>query len=162
MSQHSTTALVLRTRDRLLAVPVAQLQEVLPAFELLRVAGMPAVMARLIGLRGEVLPVLDAAVLLGDAALELDVHMHFLVLEGDSRKFALLVEGIEDLVEIENDPSRPSMPGGGRGPFSGVVALGEHMALVLDVTKCAALDDLAGFDGDQDERTAIVNEGVRA
>lgn len=159
MSQHQITALLIRTRDRLLAVPVEHVHEVVPAFEMLRVTGMPPVMAGLIGLRGSVLPVVDTSVLLGQDALELGVHMHFIVLETGHRKFALLFEGVEDLVEIDRVRITRHMQGAGRGPFLGVVAQGENMVLVLDAEACASLEDIARFDGTHD---VAVQEGVRS
>lgn len=143
MQQESmNTILMFRTRERTLAVPIESVLEVLPAFEILRVPGMASVAAGMISLRGEVMPVVDSAVLVGAAPLELNPQQKFIVVICSLQPFAILVETVEDLIEIGNEQLINPSNGQNALPIAGIVAVEEEMVLVLDVEACGRMNDI--------------------
>lgn len=155
--QQLTTVLVFRSRTRLLAAPIDAVREVVPAFEILRVSGMPPVLAGMIGLRGDVLPVIDASVLVGEETVRLDARMQFLIVRTEHRSFGLLVDKVEDLVEIDLRRLVHPMPGMRDHFIQGVATLGEEMVLVLDLAACGTLDVLTRLD---DLQPSLRTEGA--
>ena len=155
--QQPITILVFRSSGRVLAAPIANVREVVPAYELLRVSGMPPVLAGMMGLRGEVLPVIDTAALVGEEPLALDARQKFLVIRTDHRNYALQIEAVEDLVEIDAAQLVHPMPGARVLPLLGIAAIGEEMVLVLDVEACADLEPVLRYD---DVQPVAAGEGV--
>lgn len=136
------TILMFRTRERTLAVPIESVLEVLPAFEILRAPGMASIVAGMISLRGEVMPVIDSALLIGAAPLELHPQQKFVVVENASRPFAILVETVEDLIEIRSEQLINPSNGRSAMPIAGIAAVEEEMVLVLDVESCGSMNEL--------------------
>lgn len=135
------TILMFRTRERTLAVPIEAVLEVLPAFEILCAPGMASVVAGMISLRGEVMPVIDSAVLIGVRPLELHPQQKFIVVECASRQFAILVETVEDLIEIRSEQLINPSTGRSGLPIAGIAAVEEEMVLVLDVEACGRMNE---------------------
>lgn len=135
------TILMFRTRERTLAVPIESVLEVLPAFEILCAPGMASIVAGVISLRGAVIPVIDSALLIGAAPLELQPQQKFVVVECASRPFAILVETVEDLIEIRSEQLIKPSNGRNAMPIAGIAAVEEEMVLVLDVEACGSMNE---------------------
>ncbi|MFZ1730585.1 MAG: chemotaxis protein CheW [Bacteroidota bacterium] len=132
--------LMFRSRERLLAVPLENVIEVVPAFELLQTPGLAPNLAGMISLRGEVLPVIDTAVLIGDDRTILKPQHKFIVLHTSRQSIALLVDTVEDLVDVEESRSNETLIENGHSCFKGVVTVEDEMVLILDVEICSQFD----------------------
>ncbi len=130
------TILMFRTHDRLLAVPLETVTEVVPAFEILHAPGLASTIAGMISLRGEVMPVIDTAVLIGREVTLLKPQHKFIIVRATRQTIALLVETVEDLVELDASHPVDPMTGNGALLFKGVVSVEEDMVLVLDIDAC--------------------------
>jgi len=100
--QTHTSILVFRNRERRFGLMLDQVREVLPAFEITATPGIAEKYVGLISLRGEVLPVLDAARFSNDTATKLRPQHQFVIARSGSQTVAVLVEDIVDLVERDN------------------------------------------------------------
>ncbi|MDX9758761.1 MAG: chemotaxis protein CheW [Bacteroidota bacterium] len=136
------TILSFRSGGRLLAAPIEAVREVLPAFEILRTPGLAPVSPGVISLHGEILPVIDSGLLLGGPAIVLHPRCKFVVIDIAPRAFALLVETVDDLIEIERNQLVESAPGPSRRLVSGIVAVGDEMVMLLDVDVCGTMENL--------------------
>lgn len=89
------------------ALPVAQLQEVLPYAALLKPPGMPFVIEGFLNIGGRMHPVmrLDRALSLAEFAIELYTPM--LVLKGLGRPAAFLAESVERVVGVPRTEIHP-------------------------------------------------------
>jgi chemotaxis signal transduction protein len=135
--------LLFRCRERLLAVPLDNVQEVVPAFELLHTPGLISSLAGMISLRGEVLPVIDTAVLIGEDATVLKTRHKFIIARTSQQSIAFLVDTLEDIVDISDNASIEQGSCVGQGYFKGIVSVEEEMVLVLDVEVCYVPHDNA-------------------
>ncbi|MBE0644823.1 MAG: purine-binding chemotaxis protein CheW [Bacteroidetes bacterium] len=130
------TILMFRTHGRLLAVPLDAVREVVPAFEVLHAPGLASTIAGMISLRGEVLPVIDTAVLIGEEVTLLQPQHKFIIVRASRQSIAFLVDSVEDLVALEQNASVDPMAGNGAVLFKGVVSVEEEMVLILDIDAC--------------------------
>jgi chemotaxis signal transduction protein len=82
MQQESmNTILMFRTRERTLAVPIEMCWKCFLRSNSICAPGMASAMAGMISLRGDVMPVIDSAVLIGAGPLELHPQQKFLMVE---------------------------------------------------------------------------------
>jgi purine-binding chemotaxis protein CheW len=146
MQESSQTILMIRSGERTLGVPIGNVIEVVPAYELHRSPGMPAAMAGMISLRGDVLPVVDTAVLVGAGPLTMHPQHKFLIVQSSARLFALLAETVEDLLEIDRSRLITPMHAAGGHPVAGLIAVGDEMVLVLDIDACGEADGILRWD----------------
>ncbi len=137
-AEATNTILLFRTSGRLVAVPIAGVQEVVPAFEILRTPGLATTLAGMISLRGEVLPVIDTSVLFGGDAMQLCPQQKFIIIRAARQLMALLVDTVEDLEEIGSGAPVRHMDGRGELPFDGIVPVNGEMAFILDIDGCCA------------------------
>ncbi|MFA6234218.1 MAG: chemotaxis protein CheW [Bacteroidota bacterium] len=128
--------LMFRSHERMLAVPLENVIEVVPAFELLRTPGLAATLAGVISLRGDVLPVIDTAVLIGKSVTVLKPNHKFIIVRSSSQSLALLVDTVEELVEIGTGNPMDPMHDSGPLWFKGIVPVEEEMVLILDLDAC--------------------------
>jgi purine-binding chemotaxis protein CheW len=139
-TEAAKTILLFRTGGRLLALPISRVQEVVPAFEILRTPGLASTLAGMINFRGDVLPVIDTSVLFGGDAMVLCPRQQFIIARDARRPVALLVESVEELVEIRDADCIEPMGDGGMRPFTGVIPVEGEMALIVDIDGCIAAD----------------------
>ncbi|MBR9978014.1 MAG: chemotaxis protein CheW [Bacteroidetes bacterium] len=134
--------LVFRSRERLLSVSLRHVVEVVPAFSLLHTPGLSPVLAGMIAFRGDILPVIDSAVLLGEAATAIDPDRQFIILRDAGYGSALLIDAVVDIIDIGDEASIRSFGTGSGHPFVGLVQMGEDMILIIDVP---ALERIEGI-----------------
>ena len=88
------------------------------------------------------MPVVDSAVLVGAAPLELNPQQKFIVVTCALQSFAIQVETVEDLIEIGNEQLINPSNGLNALPIAGIAAVEEEMVLVLDVEACGRMNEL--------------------
>lgn len=131
------TLLLFSAAGRHLALPVAQISEVVPAFEMKSAPGLSAQLAGLISFRGRVLPVIDCAMLI-DGSRTIMRHQHsFIIAQGEQQEAALLVEHVDDLIALHDaDCASESFLNAGEQRFQRIAMHGKEMVLVLDIDAC--------------------------
>jgi purine-binding chemotaxis protein CheW len=136
--------------------PIRAVKETLPPKPVTPVFLAPPLVAGFINLRGEVVAVLDLAVLLGVAAEEPSVEARSIIIlrspkaRSDKASCGLLVDRLDGVVAIAPADMRPPPPTLAAEPASylrGVVSLGEppRPLLVLDPERVLATERLRPF-----------------
>lgn len=108
--------------------------EVVRAVAVTPLAGAPPVVEGLIDVRGVVVPVYDLRARLGVPSRAVQPADHFILVRTPSRVAALHVEGVADLVEVderEMTESRSQIPS--TEQIAGVATLPDGMAFIHDV-----------------------------
>lgn len=139
--------LVARIADRRIALRAAEVHSVIELDSLTPVPCAPAHVAGLSALRSRVLTVIDCrcSLELGRIARE-DGKPHAAVVEVEGHLYALLVDGIEDVVEARSacTPLRTSLGGGWDRTARGMVEAEEGPLLLLDVAAIVAGPEESG------------------
>ena len=119
--------------DRI-AIPAADVESVVELEALIPVPRAAAHVAGLAALRSRVLTVIDCF-----ASLELPSKgsqslKEAIIVEADGHPYALLVESVEDVVEVDLDvrPVRTSLKGGWRRVARGMIEVGGDLLLLVD------------------------------
>jgi purine-binding chemotaxis protein CheW len=117
-----------------IAIPAADVESVVELEALIPVPRAAAHVAGLAALRSRVLTVIDCL-----ASLELPSNgseglKEAIMVEADGHPYALLVESVEDVVEVEINvkPVRTSLKGGWRRVARGMIEVGEDLLLLVD------------------------------
>lgn len=129
----SKPALLFRIGERVFGLPVEAIREVVPAFEIMDAPGLSPTTAGLLSLRGEILPLVDVGLLLGNARIGVRPHHKFIVMEIDERRYVILAEFIDDIIDTADYADRtPESLTGRPGWWSGVFMHGEVMVMILN------------------------------
>ena len=117
-----------------IAIPAADVESVVELEALIPVPQAAAHVAGLAALRSRVLTVIDCF-----ASLELRTSgsqslKEAIIVEADGHPYALLVESVEDVVEVEVEvrPVRTSLKGGWRRVARGMIEVGGDLLLLVD------------------------------
>ena len=137
MTARHHTLLLFSSADRIFALPLAQIQEVVPAFEIKVTPGLADMIAGLISFRGRVLPVIDCRRCVDASPTVLHPHQSFIIARGDQREAALLVEHVDDLITLnEDDFNNDGILEAPDQKFRHVVMHAGEMVLVLNIDAC--------------------------
>jgi purine-binding chemotaxis protein CheW len=128
---------VLPVRDDLYAVPIVAVREVVTRPRVRAVPGMPPSVVGLFNLRGEVLPLFDAAVLIGTGRIVDPPYGVVLAMAGGS--VGLAVTG-PPRAEVLDEAAGPSDAPGTAGAYR----LGDDLATLLDVDALLAPEVIGG------------------
>ena len=96
--------LIFRQQDRLLALPIAGIAEIIRMVTVKALPEQPAYVAGVINYRGEILPVLDLWYLLGREAPPLRAEMGIIITGIGGRRFGLIVEEMVGVRSLEPRP----------------------------------------------------------
>ena len=117
-----------------IAIPAADVESVVELEALIPVPRAAAHVAGLAALRSRVLTVIDCL-----ASLELPSNgseslKEAIIVEADGHPYALLVESVEDVVDVEVkvQPVRTSLIGGWRRVARGMIEVGGDLLLLVD------------------------------
>ena len=94
-------------RGQELALPIANVRETLPVQPITRVILSPPCLAGVFSLRGDIVPVIDLAVLLGLARTEVRDDSRIVVIEHAAGTAGIVVEKLRDLRTIEEALEAP-------------------------------------------------------
>jgi purine-binding chemotaxis protein CheW len=138
--------LVVRIADQRVALPAARIESVVELDTLIPVPRAAYHVAGLSALRSRVLTVVCCRRSLGLPPA--DLHGHILeaaVTELDGHHYALIVDGVEDVLEAVSDPApvRAAMGEGWERVSSGMVETEEGALLMIDVAALVAGPDAA-------------------
>ncbi len=116
------------------AFPAARVESVVQVEELAPVPRAPAHLAGLAALRSRVLTVIDCRAALGCPATESRAQYDAIVVEQDGHPYALLVDGVDDVVEHQGDPHplRGALAAGWTRAATGMVEVEGSLILLAD------------------------------
>jgi purine-binding chemotaxis protein CheW len=121
------------------AIPVERVREIVRMRRLTPVPRVPAVIAGVIALRGEVVQVLDLRLHLGLAACETGRRTRIIVLHGDDDRVAgILVDSVREVMRVPETDLRPAMAGEGDA-VSELFLSGEEFVSILDLDRVLEL-----------------------
>lgn len=133
--------LVVRIAGQRIALPAARIESVVELDTLIQVPRAAPHVAGLSALRSRVLTVISCRRLLGlDMPDLLDGVLEAAVTEVDGHHYALIVDGVEDVLEAITDPApvRAAMGEGWERVSTGMVETEEGALLLLDVESLVA------------------------
>lgn len=135
MPESEQRLLLYRIGERTFGVALAQVCEVLPAFEMTGVPGLQRGVVGLVGLRGDILPVIQADTLAGGRVCTLTSQHKFIIVHNGRRQLVLLAEHVDDIIEIpvDTDP-HPGYMSDDDNSFARVVMHEDSLVLVLDLS----------------------------
>jgi chemotaxis signal transduction protein len=136
LADHQVFALLARIGSRRVALPALLIERVFPVAAWVPIAAGAVVGA--LDVRGEVLPVVDARVALGEAARDLSPDQYLALVAGPTR-FLLWLDGLEDTALLTLEPVNLQ-------PVTGLLGLarfGPDLLPVLDVLAFAPNEAVA-------------------
>ncbi len=134
--------------DRELAAPIEAVRETVELRPVTPVFRTPECIAGITNLRGEILAVLDPAVVLGLPRCARRPGARIVIVEPDDRAAGLLVDdlgAIRDVDDAAVGPVPPTVPPRVAAMLEGVVSLPERPIGVLDVARLLGAPELAPF-----------------
>lgn len=135
-SKPAEAALALRLGDRLHAIPIAAIEEVLPTLPIEPVPQCPAFVRGVIFVRGQVIPVLSAAERLGLEDYARPDEPNIICLRVGDRLVGVEFDEALDLIQMEDDESLAAEHlGADETFFTGVIDHGGQIVRVLDPEK---------------------------
>jgi purine-binding chemotaxis protein CheW len=100
-SEHLTSYLRARLGDAILGLPSSAVREIVRAVAITPVPGAPAIIEGAVNVRGQIVPVVDVRARLGLEARPLDPDQFLVFVDAGTRRIALRVDEVDDLVEID-------------------------------------------------------------
>jgi purine-binding chemotaxis protein CheW len=138
------------------ALRTTDVVEVVRAAAVVPVPGAPDVVLGLLDLRGAPVAVLDGRRRFGHPPRSIDPTERFVVAQAADRRVALRVDAAESIATLDEaaieDPARHAV---GARHVEGVVALGDGLVLVHDVTRFLAATEAEALDA------ALAAQGAR-
>lgn len=121
-------------RGQELALPIGDVRETMPVQPVTRVFLTPACLAGVFSLRGEIVPAIDLAVLLGLARTEVGDDSRIVVVEVAGGTAGIVVDRLRDLRTLDGalDPPPGNLPPHIAGLLLGVAATPTGTVRVLD------------------------------
>lgn len=134
--------------DAELAVPIEDVRETVDLRPITPVFRMPRCVAGITSIRGEIVAVLDAGVMLGLAPCTRDHDARIVIVEANDRQAGLLVDrlgALRDLGESEIGPIPPTLAPAVAAVLRGVLSVAERPVGVLDVARLLAAPELDAY-----------------
>jgi purine-binding chemotaxis protein CheW len=126
-------ALAVRLGETVHAIPIAAVEEVLPALPVERIPQCPTFVRGVISVRGHLVPVLDAAERLGLTDHQRPAEPHIVCVRVADRLVGVEVDEALDLVDLRGGTRVTAEAlGATRGFFSGAVELAGEIVRLLD------------------------------
>jgi len=142
----ATRWLRLRCADQAYGLELLKVQEVVLPSPLLSLRGTPPAMLGVMNLRGQVVPVMDLGVYLGQPAQPQSASTRIVVLEEHGETMGLRVSAVEDVASLTDQQIEPPDHARiGRAPqndlFRGIARLGGDPVILLDASCLLAPPD---------------------
>jgi len=131
-------------RAQELALPIADVRETLPVPPITRVFLVPACLAGVFSLRGDIVPVIDLGILLGLPATVAGDDSKIVVIDHAAGVAGVVVDRLRELrtVEAALDPPPVNLPAEVAGLLAGVIATPTGSVRVLDARAVLTVDPL--------------------
>lgn len=130
---------VLRLDGREYALPVADVEEVLPMVAMVPVPGAPPWLAGVINLRGRTVPVVDLRTRLGLPPTEPGLRTPILVASAGGRPVGLIADEVVEALGLTGESIEPPDElAGAAHPFSALARAADRVIPVFDVERLTA------------------------
>lgn len=138
------TALAVRIGENLHAIPIAAVEEVLPALPVESLPECPPFIRGVVFVRGHLIPVLDAAERLGMTGHQRPSEPHIICLRVDGRLVGVEVDEALDLIDLGAGTRLDAGAVGARaGFFDAVIELDEHVLRLLNPERLLSDEEVA-------------------
>jgi purine-binding chemotaxis protein CheW len=124
--------LIFGVGGRLCACELDSIREIVPYRQATRLPGAPPYVTGLINLRGTILTVMDMGLRLGASPID-PVKGSIVLAESGTRVIGLGVDELRDVQRVSRTQIEPADGEIGSGLVSGVLQVGEDVAMLLDV-----------------------------
>jgi purine-binding chemotaxis protein CheW len=124
--------LIFGVGGRLCACELDAIREIVPYRQATRLPGAPPFVTGLINLRGTILTVMDLGLRLGTSPID-PVKGSIVLAEAGARVIGLGVDELRDVQRVPRTQIEPADGEIGSGLVSGVLQVGEDVAMLLDV-----------------------------
>ncbi len=142
------TALAVRIGENLHAIPIAAVEEVLPALPVESLPQCPPFIRGVVFVRGHLIPVLDAAERLGMSGHQRPSEPHIICLRVGERLVGVEVDEALDLIDLGAGVRLDAGQVGARhGFFDGVIELDEKILRLLNPERLLGDDEAAELEG---------------
>lgn len=149
-------------RGQELALPIREVRETLPLQPITRVVLAPPCLAGVFSLRGEIVPVVDLAILLGLARTEIGAESRIVVVDHAAGTIGVVVDRLRELRTLDT-PLEP--PPAGLAPavaqlLAGVATTATGSVRVLDAAAIVTAEPLRALAGGDAARTESAEGGA--
>lgn len=146
-------------RGQELALPIADVRETLPIQPITRVVLTPPALAGVFSLRGDIVPAIDLAVLLGLSRTDVGDESRIVVVDHEGSTIGVVVDRLRDLRTLDTalEPPPSNLTASVAQLLLGVAATTTGTVRVLDARAILAAESLralASRDEDKEGRTA--------
>ena len=137
-------------RGQELALPIADVRETLPIQPITRVVLTPPCLAGVFSLRGDIVPVIDLAVLLGLPRTQVRDDSRIVILKNAGEPAGIVVDRLRDLRTIEGalEPPPGNLAPAVAQLLAGVAATSTGTVRVLDARAVITAEPLRAIAGD--------------
>jgi len=134
-------------RGQELALPIASVRETLPIQPITRVVLTPPALAGVFSLRGDIVPAIDLAVLLGLAPTEIHDDSRIVVIDSDYGAAGIVVDRLRDLRTLDEalEPPPGNLAAGVTQLLAGMAATPTGTVRVLDAHAIVSAEPLRGL-----------------
>ena len=144
--------------DRELAAPIDAVRETVALRPITRVFRTPRSIAGITNLRGEILAVLDPAVLLGLPPCTRGPSARIVIVEPDHRRAGLLVDRLGTIRDVDDaliGPVPPTVPSRVASMLDGLASLPERPIGLLDIGRILSAPELLPFTRDEGDSASV-------
>ena len=120
--------------DNIYAFKVEYVKEIIPVIEIFTIDTPNSNISGIINLRGENIPVYDVRLLSGKKNSQVFEHQKFIILTVNGTKFALLIDSVGNIVQIQEDSISPLLFNSSFD-FLSTAVVEDETFIVLDVQK---------------------------
>ena len=140
-------------RGQEMALPIAEVRETLPVQPITRVVLTPPCLAGVFSLRGEIVPAIDLAVLIGLPRTEVRDDSRIVVVDTEAGTAGFVVDRLRDLRTIEGalEPPPGNLPPAIAQLLIGVAATPNGTVRVLDARAVITAEPLRAIAGEPGE-----------
>jgi purine-binding chemotaxis protein CheW len=141
--QAKTDQIVVFSLDELLyALPLPSVVRVIHAVEIRHLPKAPEIIAGIINVKGQIIPVADIRKRFGLAAHEIDPDDRLIIADTGKREVAILVDtvtGIRDLASGQQEQAKETLPFAEH--LKGVAKIDDELILIYDLDRFLSLDE---------------------
>ena len=153
---HRSLALVcFELRGQELALPIGDVRETLPILPITRVVLTPSCLAGVFSLRGDIVPAIDLAVLLGMARTDVRDESRIVVVDNAGSTIGIVVDRLRDLRTLDSqlEPPPSNLTASVAQLLLGVAATTTGTVRVLDARAILAAEPLRALARDEEKAT---------
>lgn len=124
------------TDEQLFAVPICHVEQIIQIQEITRIPEFPPYARGVINLRGMMIPVVDLRARLGKEEVEYNPHTCIIVLSQGEKLSGLIVDGVDEVAEIQDENISPAPELGRDGMvrfLKGIGKTAQNVVLLLAI-----------------------------